>query len=291
VEQRIRGRDGRYRRFVCRADPISDSQGRFIEWFGTSTDVEERRQAQEELQHAQSELVRVTRLTSLGELAAGIAHEVNQPLGAIVNNANVSLQLVNAETAAAREELRDVLSDIVNDANRASAIITRMRGLMKQVPPVKEPLQLTGVVREVLALAEREIVEHRIKVRTEIPDELPAISADRVQLQQVVFNLVTNGIEAMGATEISRRVLTIGGQNATLNDRPAVQITVRDFGCGFSKQDPELLFESFYTTKPHGFGMGLRISRSIVESHGGRLWALVNEDVGATFFCLLPAVL
>ncbi len=291
MEQRIRGRDGRYRRFVCRADPISDSQGRFVEWFGTSTDVEERRRAQEELHHAQSELFRVTRLTSLGELAAGIAHEVNQPLGAIVNNANVSLQLANGETAAARQELREVLSDIVNDANRASAIIAHMRGLMKQVAPGREPLQLADLVRDVLALAEREIAEHRITVRTEIPNELPPISADLVQMQQVLFNLVMNGIEALSATETSRRVLTIGGQDATLNDRSAVQITVRDLGCGFGTQDPEHLFESFYTTKPHGLGMGLRISRSIVEAHGGKLWARMNEDVGAIFFCLLPAVL
>ena len=133
VEQRIRGRDGRYRRFVCRADPIPDSQGRFVEWFGTSTDVEERRQAEEELRHAQSELAHVTRMTTLGELAAAIAHEVNQPLGAIVNNANVSLQLAARKPRRPGKNYRDVLSDIVNDANRASAIIARMRGLMKQV--------------------------------------------------------------------------------------------------------------------------------------------------------------
>ena len=122
-------------------------------------------------------------------------------------------RLAGAETAAAREELRDVLSDIVNDANRASAIIARMRGLMKQVTPGKEPLQLTGLARDVLAFAKREIAEHRITVRTEIPNELPAVSADRVQLQQVLFNLVMNGIEAMSAVEIPRRVLTIGGQS------------------------------------------------------------------------------
>jgi hypothetical protein len=231
------------------------------------------------------------RLTTMGELGAAVAHEVNQPLGAIVNNANVSLRLAGVETAAAREELRDVLSDVVSDANRASDIIARMRGLMKRVTPGMEPLQINDLAREVLAFAEHKIAEHQITVRIEIPNELHSVSGDRVQLQQVLFNLVMNGIEAMSAVEMPRRVLTIGGQSVTLNGQPAVKLTVHDLGCGFSVEDLERLFESFYTTKPDGLGMGLRISRSIVEAHGGRLWVQANEDEGATLSCSLPVML
>jgi PAS domain S-box-containing protein len=291
MEHRVRGRDGRYRRFVSRAEPVPDAHGRVVEWFGTNTDVEDRRQAEEELHKAQSELAHVMRLTTIGELGATVAHEVNQPLGAIVNNASVALRLAGAETAATREELRDVLSEIVSDANRASAIIARVREVMKRDRPGMEPLQIEAIAREVLAFAAREIARHQITVRTEIPNELPSVWGDRVQLQQVLFNLVMNGIEAMSAVEIPRRVLTIGGRSATLNGQPAVEITVHDLGCGFGVEDLERVFESFYTTKPDGLGMGLRISRSIVEAHGGRLWVQANEDEGATLSCSLPVML
>jgi C4-dicarboxylate-specific signal transduction histidine kinase len=226
----------------------------------------------------------------MGELAAAIAHEINQPLGAIVNNVHVSLRLASQQTATAQTELNEVLSDIVADAQRASAIIARLRGMMKRVSPAKAPLQLNDLVRDVLVFAEREIAEYRIAVRIEIPHDLSLITGDRVQFQQVLSNLVMNGIEAMSAVEVSRRVLTISGSRAILIDQPVVQITVHDLGCGFSGQDPERLFESFYTTKRECLGMGLRISRSIVETHGGRLWAQANKDAGAMFICLLPAM-
>jgi PAS domain S-box-containing protein len=287
-EQRIRGRDGRYRSFICRAVPVPDAHGRFLEWFGTSTDVEDRRQAQEQLHNAQSQLARVTHLTTMGELAAAIAHEVNQPLGAIVNNANVSLRLAGAETAQAREELVRALSDVVNDANRASAIIARMRGLMKQAAPSSESLRLYDLIQEVLAFAERDLVERLITVRVELSQGLPRISGDRVQLQQMLLNLVLNGAEAMSAVPPPRRILTIGGWLSQRNGRLAALIVVHDFGCGFGVEDPERLFESLYTTKTNGLGMGLHISRSIAEAHDGHLWAHANEEGGATFFVSLP---
>lgn len=287
-EQRIRGRDGSYRRFICRALPVPDAYGRCLEWFGTSTDVEDRRHAQEQLHNAQSQLLRVTRLTTMGELAAAIAHQINQPLGAIVNNANVALRLAGAETVQAGEELRRVLSDVVNDANRASAIITRMRGLMKQAAPSSESLHLYDLIREVLAFAERDLVQRLITVRVELSQGLPRISGDRVQLQQMLLNLVINSAEAMSALPRPRRILTIGGWLSQRNGRLAALIAVHDSGCGFGVEDPECLFESLYTTKPNGLGMGLRISRSIAEAHGGHLWAHANEEGGATFFVSLP---
>jgi C4-dicarboxylate-specific signal transduction histidine kinase len=221
------------------------------------------------------------------ELAASIAHEINQPLGAVVNNSNVALRLAK-EANESRGELMNILSDIVNDANRASAIIARIRAVMRKSAPERTPLQLKDVVTDVLALAQHKFTEHRIEVRTVLPEDLPSVSGDRVQLQQVLLNLVMNGIDAMSELDKARRILTIGGKRDRLAGQPAVLIAVRDIGNGFSPEDNERLFDAFYTTKPEGMGMGLRISRSIVEAHGGRLWAQVNEDIGATFLFALP---
>ena len=222
------------------------------------------------------------------ELAASIAHEINQPLGAVVNNSNVALRLVK-EANESRGELINVLSDIVNDANRASAIIARIRAVMRKSAPESTPLQLKDVVTDVLALTQHKFTEHRIEVRTVLPEDLPSVSGDRVQLQQVLLNLVMNAIDAMSDMDEARRILTIGGQRDDLAGQPSVLIAVRDFGNGFSPEDNERLFDAFYTTKSNGMGMGLRISRSIAEAHGGRLWAQANADAGATFLLALPA--
>ena len=287
MEQRIRGRDGRYRRFVCRGIAVKDAQGRPVEWFGTDTDVEDRRQSEEALHKAQVELSHVTRVMTMGELAASIAHEMNQPLGAIVNNANVCFRL--AAASGDGDDMREALTDIVNDANRASTIIARIRAMTTRALPGKTSLQLREVIGDVLALARRELAERRIEVRTELPEDLPRVFGDRVQLQQVLLNLVMNGIEAMSGVAGERRLLTIGGQRDGLDGSPSVRITVQDLGTGIEAENMENLFEAFYSTKPQGMGMGLRISRSIVEAHGGRLWAAPNAGPGAAFFFALPA--
>ncbi len=183
----------------------------------------------------------------------------------------------------------DVLSDIVNDATRASAIILRIRSVMRKSTPEKFLLQLKDVVTDVLALAQHKLAEHRIEVRTDLPEDLPRVTGDPIELQQVLLNLVMNGIDAMSAVDEARRILTIGGRRDKLAGQPAVLIAVRDFGSGFSREDYERFFNAFYTTKPTGMGMGLRISRSIVEAHGGRLWATSHDGQGATFYCALPA--
>lgn len=286
VERRIRGRDGRYRRFLSRAEPIRDERGQLIEWFGTDTDVEERRQAEELLQRAQAELTRVMHKTTMGELAASIAHEINQPLGAIVNNGNVCLRLLG--NAPSQKEARDALSDIVRDANRASTIIAHIRALTGRSALEKTSLRIRDVFVDVLTLARSELTAGRITVRVELAEDLPRVSGDRVQLQQVFLNLVMNGIEAMHALSGERRIMTIGGQLGQLDGNPAVLLTVQDFGTGFKPEDRECLFDAFYTTKPNGLGMGLRISRSVVEAHGGWLWAAPNEPYGAAFYCALP---
>jgi hypothetical protein len=224
---------------------------------------------------------------TMGELAASIAHEMNQPLGAIVNNANVCFRL--AAASGDGDDMREALTDIVNDANRASTIIARIRAMTTRALPGKTSLQLREVIGDVLALARRELTERRIEVRTELPEDLPLVFGDRVQLQQVLLNLVMNGIEAMSGVAGERRLLTIGGQRDGLDGRPSVRISVQDLGSGIEAENMEHLFEAFYSTKPQGMGMGLRISRSIVEAHGGRLWAAPNAGPGAAFFFALPA--
>jgi PAS domain S-box-containing protein len=288
MEQRVRGRDGRYRRFVCCGVPVKDTQGRPVEWFGTGTDVEARRQAEEALHKEQVELSHVTRVMTLSELAASIAHEINQPLGAIVNNSNVCLGLL-AQALSSNDDLREALTDILNEANRASSIIARIRAMTQRGPLEKTSLQLRDVIADVLALARRELAEYRIEVRTELPEDLPRVSGDRVQLRQVLLNLVMNGIEAMSGVTEKRRVLTIGGQRDELASRSAVRISVQDLGGGIKLEIMKHMFEAFYSTKPQGMGMGLRISLSIVEAHGGRLWAAPNAGPGAAFFFALPA--
>jgi predicted ATPase/signal transduction histidine kinase len=247
----------------------------------------ERQKAEDTLHKAQAELAHVMRLTTMGELAASIAHEVNQPLGAIVNNAHACLRLV-AAIPSLGNQADEALSDIINDANRASAIIARVRALVKKTDLEKAPLDLGEVLADVLALARRELIERRIRVVTKLAQGLPQVWGDRVQLQQVFLNLVINALEAMSTVAEERRVLMLETQRDQLDGEPVVLVRVQDLGVGFGPGQFERLFEAFYTTKAQGLGMGLRISRSIVEAHGGRLWASANTGWGATFLCAFP---
>ena len=287
AELRVRGRKGTYRRFLCRAELVRDRQGRPVEWFWTDTDIEERRQAQEALQSAHAELEHVTRISMLGELTASIAHEINQPLGAIANNSHVGLRIAAAGSGSP-STLRKVLSDIVQDAHRAGEIISGIRTMTEGTAPNKSLLQLRVVIADVLALADCELVERGIDVRSEVPYDLPRVPGDRVQLQQVFLNLVMNAVEAMSEVAPGQRLMLITARPDELIGQPAVRIGVCDSGRGLRSQDCERLFEAFYTTKPNGMGMGLRISRSIVEAHGGRLWGAPNTGPGATFTCVFP---
>ncbi len=287
LDKRWIRKDGRVIHSIMSAKCLRRVDGSVDYFVGLVLDTTERKHAEEALQKSRAELSHVVRLTTLGELAATIAHEVNQPLGSIVNNANAALKIAAAEPKK-QEELGEVLSDIVKDAERASSIIARIRELAKRSTPAKEPLKVNDLVRDVLALAQRELTGRGITVRIEFPEDLPRVIGDRVQLQQVVLNLVMNGAEAMSAVPGPRRILTIGAERLELTGEPAVLITVSDLGGGFGAGDPERLFERFYTTKPGGLGIGLRISRSIVVAHGGRLWAQANEHAGATFLFSLP---
>jgi C4-dicarboxylate-specific signal transduction histidine kinase len=234
------------------------------------------------MREAQAELARVTRMTTLGELTASIAHEINQPLGAIVTNANAGLRWLGAETPNV-PEVRQTLTRIHRDANRAADVIGRIRSLAKKSPLLTEALDVNDVVRDVLALTRAEMERNRIALRTELAGDLPLISGDKIQLQQVILNLVVNAIEAMH--EAKQRSLSIKSESDAAGN---IRVSVGDSGPGLDPATADRIFSSFFTTKPAGMGMGLSICRSIVERHGGKLLARANAPHGAIFEFELP---
>ncbi len=267
--------------------PFFDVNGNFLGYRGTGTDItalKRAEQAEHDLRTAQAELAHVTRVTMLGELTASIAHEVNQPLAAVVANAEASLRWLNREEpdlAAARRSVEWV----IDDGCRASDVIRRVRALAKKSDMETVPLELNQVVNEAATLVERELVKHRISLRTELTPALPEILGDRVQLQQVIINLLMNGIEAMEpVTDRSRELLIQSGKD----DTGYLILRVADSGIGISAENANRVFDAFFTTKSSGLGMGLSICRSIVEAHGGRMSASNNDGPGATFQLLLP---
>ncbi|MGZ5145468.1 MAG: ATP-binding protein [Burkholderiales bacterium] len=284
MEQRVRGRDGRYRRFVRRGVVVKDQQGRPVEWFGTDTDVEDRRQSEEALAQARFELARMMRVTAMGELAACIAHEINQPLAAVVTNGNACARWLAASPPDLREA-HDAVDRIVRDANRAAEVIKRIRAFLQRGSPQRAAIDLNEVIFEVIAMVQGEMTSHGVSSRIAQGAGLPLASGDRVQVQQVILNLVMNAIDAMRPVTQRARILEIG---AARFDADLLRISVRDSGVGLDPAQRERIFDAFHTTKADGMGMGLAISRSIVEAHGGRLWATRNEDAGETFQLTLP---
>jgi C4-dicarboxylate-specific signal transduction histidine kinase len=253
-----------------------------------SRDLTERVLAAEALREVQARLEHVTRVTTLGEVTASLGHELNQPLAAIANNANACLALLPADFSDP-DDLRGALADIVSDADRASAIIERVRALAKPSLPERVPVRLRDVVDDVLALVAADSNARRVALRSDIPAELPVVVGDRVQLQQVLLNLIVNGMDAMSTVKASARRIEIRGQPDVQEGHPAVRISVQDRGIGLPPEQADRFFEAFYTTKPHGMGLGLKISRSIIEAHGGQLWAEPNHGPGMTFSFRLPA--
>jgi PAS domain S-box-containing protein len=281
-EARLRRADGAYRWFLLRAAPLRDKLGRVIKWYGISTDIEDRRRAEEALLEAQDKLARVTRTQAMGELAAAIAHEVNQPLTAIVTNANYSLRQLKGSTPKL-DELRSAIQEIVNDGNRASAVISRIRDLLTKGTSRRAQVDINQIVQEVITLLRNELTRNRVHVRTELAAELPRVQGDPVQLQQVLINMIMNALEAMRlSTEEPRRLLI-----RSAKDAEGVLVQVQDSGPGIGANLADRIFEPFFTSKPEGIGMGLSISRSIVESHGGSLRAVAGSK-GALFEFTLP---
>jgi PAS domain S-box-containing protein len=242
-------------------------------------DISKRKRAEEALQKAQTELAHVSRVTTMGELAASIAHEVNQPLVGVVTNASASLRYLGWDTPNL-VEAKEAIRAIIRDGNRAADVISRMRGLFKKASPAKELIKINEAIDEVVLITQGEARKKKVMLRSELAGNLPAVMADRVQIQQVLMNLILNGIQAMSSVEDRERVLVVRTQAGEGNE---VRVTVQDCGVGIDPENFERIFDAFHTTKPGGMGMGLSISRSIVESHGGRLWASPNDGPGVTF--------
>jgi PAS domain S-box-containing protein len=266
--------------------PVLNASGDLVQFMGSATDITDRKRAEEErerLRQARADLARVNRVTTMGELTASLAHEVNQPIAAALTNANTCLRWLTRDHPDLNEA-REAASRIVKDATRAADIISRVRLFYKKGTPQRELVDVNEVIREMIVLLRGEATRHNISVRTELAAELPQVTGDRVQLQQVMMNLMINSVDAMKDVEGTRE-LAIKSQQA---ENEQVLVSVSDTGVGLPPQQADQIFNAFFTTKPHGTGMGLSISRSIVESHDGRLWAAENSPRGTSFYFTLP---
>jgi PAS domain S-box-containing protein len=285
-ESRRRSANGEYRWFLSRALPLRDAHGNILKWYGSLTDIEDRKQAElerERLRRLQADLAHVNRISMMGELTASLSHELKQPITAAITNANTCLRWLKRDQPDV-EEAREATMRIVKDGNRAAEIINRLRSFYKKgSPPERELVDVNDVVGEMLVLLRSEANQNSVSMRTELSSDLPKVRADRVQLQQVCLNLMLNAIEAMKDT---------GGEltiRSGRSDDGQLQISVSDTGMGIPAEQADQIFGAFFTTKPDGSGMGLTISRSIIDSHGGRLWAGANAKRGATFYFTLPS--
>jgi PAS domain S-box-containing protein len=287
-EARHRSASGGYRWFLVRAVPLRDETGRIRKWYGTLTDIEDRKRAEKErerLRQLEADLAYMNRLSMMGELAASLAHEITQPIAAARNNARAALNFLDQQPPEVGE-IREALGCVVGDADRAGNIIDRIRDHIKKAPPRKHRFDLNEAINEVIVLAQSAIAENGVSVQTRLTEGPAPVEGDRVQLQQVILNLILNAAEAMRAVDEGMRELLISTEQSRTN---SVLVAVRDSGPGINPEHIERVFDAFYTTKSSGMGMGLSICRSIIEAHGGRLWATRCEPRGALFQFTIPA--
>jgi PAS domain S-box-containing protein len=284
IELRLRRFDGDYRWFDNRAVPVRDDSGHIARWYVLLTDIEDRTRALARLEQMQSDFAHMNRVSMMGELAASLSHEITQPIASARNYARAGLNFLNRHPPNLGE-VKKQLDRVVDAADRSGQIIERIRDHIKKAPPRKTSFDLNHAIHEVIALGRSAIAKNGVSVRTRLAEDLAPIQGDRVQVQQVVLNLVLNAVEAMGSVEEGTRELLISTEQ---DQAMGVLVGVRDSGPGIDPKNIERVFEAFYTTKTTGVGMGLSICRSIIDAHGGRLWATMNEPGGAVFQFTLP---
>jgi PAS domain S-box-containing protein len=280
----IHASDRMYRWCVMNALPLVDKDGRILKWHGTVVDMHDWRQSQETLRNTQAELNSMMRAMTMGQLTASIAHEVNQPLSGIITNASTCLRMLDADPPNI-EGARDTARRTIRDGNRAADVITRLRALFSKRQATTESVNLNEATREVIELLSGKLQRDRVVLRSELADDLPQVTGDRVQLQQVIMNLLQNASDAMIDVHGRSRQLLVHTQR---DEADYVRLTVQDSGIGFDPQAVGRLFDAFYTTKNGGMGIGLAVSRSIIENHQGRIWARPNDGPGATFSFSIP---
>ena len=278
IELRVCTAQRDYRWLLVRNVPLRDGRGEIVKWYGTGIDIEDRKRAEDALRKAQGDLAHANRVTTMGELCASLAHEINQPISGAITNASTCLRRLDREPPDI-EGARAGASLMIRDANRAAEIINRVRLFFRKGVVTKERVDINELIREMEILLHNEASQHSVFVQTRLAADPPLIVADRVQLQQVLMNLMINGIDAMKAVEGPRQ-LTLGTQN---DGNAQLLVSVEDTGIGLPANQAGQIFNAFFTTKEHGTGMGLRISRTIIEAHGGRLWATDNHPRGASF--------
>jgi PAS domain S-box-containing protein len=283
-ESRLRRGDGVYRWFLARAEPMRDEAGQIVKWYGTNVDIDDRKRAEQEnakLRQLEADLARVNRVSMMGELAASLAHEIKQPIAAATMNTSTCLRWLENEPPRI-EDARRKVSAIANDMKRATDIIDRNHSLYRRESSQREPIDLNEVIRHMIALLRDTADRNSILIRTELDPKVAMTAADRVQVQQVLMNLMLNGIEAM---KESSGTLTIASKQSDDNQ---LMVSVSDSGVGLPVEGAERVFETLFTTKPDGTGIGLPLSRRIIESHGGRIWASANTPRGAVFHFTVP---
>lgn len=294
AEYRVVWPDGSIHWLAANGRMFFDDKGRAFRMVGFTADVTRRKNMEEELRHseealdkARSELAHVTRVMSLGALTASIAHEVNQPLSGIITNASTCMRMLDADPPNV-DGARETARRTIRDGHRAADVIARLRALFSKKDGSSELVDLNQATREVIALSRRELERNRVLLRTQLADNLPRVTGDRVQLQQVILNLLRNGSDAMSAVDDRPRELVF---KTEIEEGDRVRLSVRDTGKGFDPQTMDRLFHAFYTTKDGGMGMGLSVSRSIIENHQGRLWATANDGHGVTFAFSIPRII
>jgi PAS domain S-box-containing protein len=277
IESRFRRADGQYRWFLTRAVPLRDSRGKIVRWYGTSIEIEDRKRAEQ----LQADLAHIRRANTMSQLTASLSHEIKQPIGAAVTNAETCLRLLSRNEPDL-PDAREAALEMTKDARRAADIIDRVRALYHKGHPQLEIVDINEVVREMLNMLQNEANRHSVTMHTDLAEGLPTVTADRVQLQQVLMNLMLNGMEAMKDT---------GGElniKSQLREGGELLISVTDNGMGLPAGRTDEIFNAFFTTKSQGTGLGLAITRTILEAHGGRVWATANAGRGTTFYFTLP---